>query len=187
MSDEITNMDKNSTWNLVPPDQSFKIVGFRWVYNVKWKQNGTIDWFKSQVVAKDYNQCPGIDYVETFSLVVNLLTTIRLILRQVSVLYWNWIQVSVLYCFWSSMGSLFSQRNGDWASCSTSFYCDNINATYLAANPVFHSRIKHVDVDYHFIRCLVKSSCLHFTRLRKLVDIWQNLCHEPSSLHFVSR
>ncbi|CAN6683482.1 unnamed protein product [Malus baccata var. baccata] len=31
-------------------------------------------------------------------------------------------------------------------------FCDNMSAIALSANPVFHSRIKHLDTDYHFIR-----------------------------------
>ncbi|KMT09304.1 hypothetical protein BVRB_6g134020 isoform B [Beta vulgaris subsp. vulgaris] len=34
-------------------------------------------------------------------------------------------------------------------------YCDNVSATYLTANPVYHDRSKHIDVDYHFIREMV--------------------------------
>lgn len=31
-------------------------------------------------------------------------------------------------------------------------HCDNMSATALSANPIFHSRIKHLDTDYHFVR-----------------------------------
>jgi hypothetical protein len=36
-------------------------------------------------------------------------------------------------------------------------WCDNIGATYLTANPIFHRRMKHVEVDYHFIHERVAS------------------------------
>lgn len=36
-------------------------------------------------------------------------------------------------------------------------YCDNIGTTYLCANPVFHSRMKHIAIDFHFVRDKVQS------------------------------
>ncbi|CAL9010097.1 unnamed protein product, partial [Prunus brigantina] len=31
-------------------------------------------------------------------------------------------------------------------------FCDNLSTTYMAANPVFHARTRHIELDYHFVR-----------------------------------
>ena len=33
-----------------------------------------------------------------------------------------------------------------------SIYCDNVSATYVSANSLFHSKMKHLALDYHFVR-----------------------------------
>jgi hypothetical protein len=47
-------------------------------------------------------------------------------------------------------------------SSTASIWCDNIGATYLSSNPIFHAHTKHIEVDYHFVRKRVS---------RKLLDI----------------
>lgn len=44
------------------------------------------------------------------------------------------------------------QELGVFLSRAPCLWCDNVGATYLSVNPVFHARSKHIEVDYHFVR-----------------------------------
>ena len=48
-------------------------------------------------------------------------------------------------------------------------YCDHTSAIKIIENPVHHSKIKHIDVTYHFIREYVKNGTmeLHFFPIDK--------------------
>ena len=53
-------------------------------------------------------------------------------------------------------------------------YCDNMGATYLAANPFFHSRMKHLALDYHFVRQQVQNRTVrvsHVSTHDQLADV----------------
>ncbi|WMV50790.1 hypothetical protein MTR67_044175 [Solanum verrucosum] len=39
-----------------------------------------------------------------------------------------------------------------YLSCIHHILCDNIRTTYICENPVFHSKMKHIAIDFHFVR-----------------------------------
>lgn len=40
---------------------------------------------------------------------------------------------------------------GVYLAKSPTLWCGNLGATYLTANPMFHARTKHIEVDFHFV------------------------------------
>lgn len=49
----------NKTWHLVPCPKGKNVIGCKWVYKVKRKADGTVDWYKACLVAKGFNSITG--------------------------------------------------------------------------------------------------------------------------------
>ena len=65
MDREMEALKLNGTFTLVDLPENCKLVGGKWVYDVKGDPNNPI--YKARYVAKGYSQTYGIDYFETFS------------------------------------------------------------------------------------------------------------------------
>jgi hypothetical protein len=89
---------KNATWHLVPPLKGRNVVGCKWVYKIKSKQDVSLDRYKARLVAKGFKQRYGIDYDDTFSHVVKI-ATIRTILSIVVSKGWSLRQLDVHNAF----------------------------------------------------------------------------------------
>lgn len=69
--------------------------------------------------------------------------------------------------------SLFSEL-GIPIPMAPTLFCDNIGATQLSLNPVFHSCMKHIAIDLHFVRDLVGKGILgvsHVSTEDQLTDL----------------
>jgi len=82
MHDEYNALLSNNTWTLTTLPPSASLVRCKWVFKTKLNADGSFHRCKARLVAKGFHQTHGLDYAETFSLVVHH-TTICLVLAHV--------------------------------------------------------------------------------------------------------
>lgn len=68
---------------------------------------------------------------------------------------------------------------------SPNLWCDNLGATYLSANLVFHARTKYIEVDYHFVRERVTTKELEIRFISSKDQIADILIKPLGTLFFV--
>ena len=79
MEEELSQIKKNDTWELVPRPKDKNVIGTKWVFINKLDENGQVTQNKARLVCKGYPQIEGIDFEETFTPVARM-ESIRAIL-----------------------------------------------------------------------------------------------------------
>ena len=79
MEEELDQIEKNETWELVPRPKDKNVIGTKWVFRKKLIDHGQVTINKPWLVCKGYAQVEGIDFDETFSPVARM-EAIRMIL-----------------------------------------------------------------------------------------------------------
>ena len=72
MNEELDQIEKNSTWELVPRPSDKNVIGSKWVYKNKLNEQGQIVRNKARLVCKGYAQIEGQDFDETFAPVARM-------------------------------------------------------------------------------------------------------------------
>jgi hypothetical protein len=72
VKEELNQIEKNETWELVSKPKDNNVIGTKWVFRNKLNEYGQTIRNKTILVCKGYAQVEGIDFEETFSLVARL-------------------------------------------------------------------------------------------------------------------
>ena len=62
--------------------------------------------------------------------------------------------------------------------------CDSQSAIFLAKNPAYHSKTKHIDVQYHFVRDMIEDKKVLLVKVDTLKNIADALTKSVSSEKF---
>ncbi|XXG85801.1 hypothetical protein AAC387_Pa11g0819 [Persea americana] len=98
MHEELEQIEKNSTWDLVPRPTNKNVIGTKWVFRNKLNEDGQVVRNKARLVCKGYTQVEGIDFEETFAPVARL-EAIRMFLALVAYKEFKVFQMDVKSAF----------------------------------------------------------------------------------------
>jgi hypothetical protein len=60
MNEELDQIEKNQTWELVPRPKNKNVIGAKWVIKNKVNENGKVIRNKAKLVCKGYAQVEGV-------------------------------------------------------------------------------------------------------------------------------
>eukprot|EP00253_Pinus_taeda_P024594 PITA_24594 len=164
MVDEMASLHKNEAWDQVGLLAGRKHIGSTWVFKKKTNAEGKVEKYKARFVAK-------VSWMSKKQSVVALST--------IEVEYMAATHASKeavrLQRLCSSMGLVQGAIRID---------CDNQSAMFLAKNPAYHSKTKHIDFQYHFVRDMIEDKRVLLVKVDTLKNIADALTKSMSSEKF---
>jgi hypothetical protein len=124
MEEEHAALLASQTWDLVPRPPGSNVVTGKWIWTHKRRADGTLERYKARWVLRGFTQCPGVDYDETFNLVVKP-ANVRTVLSLAVARSWPVHQLDVKNLRQSTIANwrgLLTLLVPTWSAGSTSLY-----------------------------------------------------------------
>jgi hypothetical protein len=99
MSEELGALDRQGTWDLVPLPLHVVPITSKWVFKVKTKLDGSIERYKTRLIARGFQQTQGLDYDETFAPITHMIMVRTLIAVVAASSSWSISQMDVKNAF----------------------------------------------------------------------------------------
>ncbi|GBM30328.1 Retrovirus-related Pol polyprotein from transposon TNT 1-94 [Araneus ventricosus] len=107
MNEEMGSLKKNEVWKLVEFPKDEKPMSCKWVLRIK--RNNL---YKARLVARDFEQKPGIDYFETYAPVISMLS-LRLVL---AIIIQKNLEIYALDVKTAFLNGEFSTKQSTWSN-----------------------------------------------------------------------
>nr|GEX24627.1 retrovirus-related Pol polyprotein from transposon TNT 1-94 [Tanacetum cinerariifolium] len=171
MKEEIHEFERLEVWVLVMCPDKVLLIKFKWIYKVKTDKFGGVLKNKARLIAQGFRQEECIDFEESFALAARI-EAICIFIENATHKNMMIFQMDVKTTFlngelkeevYVSQPEGFVDLDNPSHVCSGSdtlhmenskipLSCDNKSTLALYCNSVQHSRAKHIDVRYHFIK-----------------------------------
>ncbi|GKC63023.1 gag-pol polyprotein [Tanacetum coccineum] len=130
MQEELHQFNRLDVWELVDRPLCKNVTSIKWLWKNKRDEENTVIRNKARLVAKGYGQKEGNNFEESFALVARL------------EVFWLFVAYVAhnISCIPDGRQDIISLRTSEGKTIA------------ISCNPVQHSRTKHIDVIYHFIK-----------------------------------